>query len=250
VVGETILTGSLLLAIPLSLAAGFLSFASPCVLPLVPGYLSYISGLSHAELMQSENSIANKSKLIAGTLGFIAGFSFLFVSYGLAFGQLGSWFLKNERIVSIVLGLFVMVLGAAFMGWIKAFEIDLRPRWNLKSGVWTAPLLGILFGLGWAPCVGPTLAAVQTLAFTEGNALRGALLSLFYCVGLGIPFLIIALMFKRSLQVTKFLRAHTRTITRIGGIMMFLIGLALVTGLWSEVTAWLRIWGSEFGVLL
>ncbi len=249
-VAETVFDGSLLLAVPIAIAAGFLSFVSPCVLPLVPGYFSYITGLSHTEIEQADKTLAGRSRIMIGTIGFVAGFSFLFVSYGLLFGQLGNWFLRNERPFSIVLGLLVIVMGAGYLGWVPAMQQDMRLRVRIRDGVWTAPLLGFLFGLGWAPCVGPTLAAVQTLAFTEANAVRGALLAFAYCIGLGLPFLLIGVAYRRSLVATRFLRKHSRLITRIGGAFLVLIGFALVSGLWAEVTAFLRQWASGIGVLL
>ncbi len=248
--GELVFSGSMLLAIPVAIIAGFLSFVSPCVLPLVPGYFSYITGLSDTELKASESSLSQRSRIMIATLGFIAGFSFLFVSYGLAFGQLGNWFLQNERIVSMILGSLVIVMGAGYLGWIPAMNQDFRPRFRVKDGAWTAPLLGLLFGLGWAPCVGPTLAAVQTLAFTEANALRGAVLSFAYCIGLGLPFLLIALAYKKSLVATRFLRQHSRIITRIGGAFLVAIGFALVTGVWADITAALRTFAAGYGVFL
>lgn len=249
-IAETVFSGSVFLAAPIALLAGFLSFASPCVLPLVPGYISYMTGLSHRELLDAEHSVKTRSRLIIGTSGFVLGFSLLFVSYGIAFGQLGSWFLRNERPVSIVMGLLVIVMGASYLGWIPASQQDFRLRINLRDGIWTSPLLGILFGLGWAPCVGPTLAAVQSLAFTEASAARGALLAFAYSLGLGIPFLLIALAYRKSLIATRWLRGHSQTITRFGGAMLVLIGFALVTGVWSDITAVLRIWASDFGVFL
>lgn len=249
-IAETVFSGSLFLAVPVALAAGFLSFASPCVLPLVPGYVSYMTGLSHRELLDAEHSLRTRSRLLVGTTGFVLGFSLLFVSYGIAFGQLGTWFLRNERPVSIAMGLLVIVMGASYLGWIPASQQDFRLRINLRDGVWTSPFLGVLFGLGWAPCVGPTLAAVQSLAFTEASASRGALLAFAYSLGLGIPFILIALAYRKSLIATRWLRQHTQTITRVGGAMLVLIGFALVTGVWSEITAVLRIWAGDFGVFL
>ena len=249
-IARTVFDGSLLLAVPIAIAAGFLSFVSPCVLPLVPGYFSYITGLSHTEIQEADATLRGRSRILIGTVGFVGGFSFLFVSYGLLFGQLGNWFLRNERPFSIGLGLLVIVLGAGYLGWVPAMQQDLRLRVRIRDGVWTAPLLGFLFGLGWAPCVGPTLAAVQTLAFTEANALRGAILAFAYCIGLGLPFVLIALAYRKSLIATRFLRKHSRLITRIGGAFLVLIGFALVSGLWSEVTAMLRQWAAGIGVLL
>jgi cytochrome c-type biogenesis protein len=248
-VGQTIMSGSMLLAIPIAFFAGFLSFASPCVLPLVPGYLSFISGLSHSEIQNASGLSQQKSRLIVGALGFIAGFSFLFVTAGAAFGQIGSWFKTHQTGINIVLGVVVIIMGASFLGWIPAAQQDFRPRMKLRDGVWTAPLLGIVFGLGWAPCIGPTLAAVLTLSFEEGPV-RGAILALFYCVGLGLPFLLVAIAYRRSLVATRFLRNHSRAITKIGGALLVLIGFALLTGFWEKVTIFLQQWASGFGVFL
>jgi cytochrome c-type biogenesis protein len=248
-VGQTVLSGSMLLAIPIAIAAGFLSFASPCVLPLVPGYLSFISGLSHTEIQNSEGLNQQKSRLIVGSLGFIAGFSFLFITAGAAFGQIGNWLKANQDGLNIGLGLIVIVMGASFLGWIPASQQDFRLRLKIQDGIWTAPLLGLVFGLGWAPCVGPTLAAVLTLSFEEGP-IRGAVLALFYCVGLGLPFLLVAVAYRRSLVATKFLRTHSRAITKIGGAFLVFIGFALLTGWWERITVILQQWSSDFGVFL
>lgn len=246
---ETITSGSMLLALPVAVFAGFLSFASPCVLPLVPGYLSYVTGLSHNELLASSASVKSRSRIVIGTAGFVGGFTLLFVSYGAAFGELGRWLLQYQAQINIVMGVLVVLMGASFLGWLPFAEQDFRPRARLRDGIWTAPLLGLLFGLGWAPCIGPTLAAVQTLSVSEGSALRGAVLSAAYCVGLGLPFILISLGYRRSLVATKFLRQHSRTITRIGGAFMVLIGFALITGLWNEVTRWLQTFVGNSGIL-
>jgi cytochrome c-type biogenesis protein len=248
-VGQTVMSGSMLLAIPIAIAAGFLSFASPCVLPLVPGYLSFISGLSHKEIQNSEGLTQQKSRLVMGSLGFIAGFSFLFISAGAAFGQVGSWLKANQDGLNIVLGLVVIVMGASFLGWIPAAQQDFRLRMRIQDGIWSAPLLGLVFGLGWAPCIGPTLAAVLTLSFEEGP-IRGAILAMFYCIGLGAPFLLVALAYRKSLVATKFLRTHSRLITKIGGAFLVLIGFAIMTGLWQQMTIFLQQWAANFGVFL
>ncbi len=248
-VGQTVMSGSMLLAIPIAIAAGFLSFASPCVLPLVPGYLSFISGLSHNEIQNSEGLTQQKSRLLIGSLGFIGGFSFLFISAGAAFGQVGYWLKANQDGLNIVLGLVVIVMGASFLGWIPAAQQDFRLRMRIQDGIWSAPLLGLVFGLGWAPCIGPTLAAVLTLSFEEGP-IRGAILALFYCIGLGVPFLAVALAYRKSLVATKFLRTHSRAITKIGGAFLVLIGFAIMTGLWQQMTIFLQQWAANFGVFL
>jgi len=249
-VSQTVFDGSMLLAFPIAIAAGFLSFISPCVLPLVPGYLSYMTGLTHSELQSSERSIGRRSQMLFGALGFVAGFSFLFISYGLAFGELGKWFVHNQTVLDRVLGSIVIVMGASYLGWLPFMQQDTRPRIRIRDGVWTSPLLGLLFGLGWAPCVGPTLGAVQTLAFQEASALRGAVLSAAYCIGLGLPFILIALGYRRSLFATAFLRRHSRVIARFGGAFLVAIGFALVTGVWDHMMAILRGWASGAGVFL
>ncbi len=248
-VGQTVMSGSMLLAIPIAIAAGFLSFASPCVLPLVPGYLSFISGLTHTEIQNSEGLNHQKSRLLIGSLGFVAGFSFLFITAGAAFGQIGNWLKVHQDGLNIALGIVVIVMGASFLGWIPAAQQDFRLRTRIQDGIWSAPLLGLVFGLGWAPCIGPTLAAVLTLSFEEGP-IRGAILALFYCIGLGLPFVLVAIAYRKSLVATKFLRTHSRTITKIGGALLVLIGFALLTGWWEKITIFLQQWTSNFGVFL
>jgi cytochrome c-type biogenesis protein len=176
-----------------------------------------------------------------GSILFVFGFSFVFVSYGALFGGLGSALLRYEDIITRVMGVLVIAMGLAFMGVVPWFQREYRlmrvPTW----GVAGAPFLGVLFGLGWTPCIGPTLTAVQSLAFTEASAARGALLSLAYCLGLGIPFIVFGLLIDRTARVTAFIRRHYAWIMRIGGGMLVLVGVLLVSGLWLQFTIWLRI---------
>lgn len=247
-VGETIMSGSLLFAIPLALLAGLVSFLSPCVVPLVPGYLSLITGLSADELGSARRG--RRARVLAGTVGFTAGFSLLFVSYGLALGQIGRTLAEHQQTITRVLGILVIVMGVAFVGKVPWLMRDAGPHVRGRGGVWLSPALGMAFGLGWVPCVGPTLAAVQTLAFTEANAGRGALLSLAYSLGLGVPFIVIGLAFERSMGTLAWLRRHRRGIQQFGGVLLIVLGALLVSGLWDRLTVVMRIWISGTGVLL
>ncbi len=254
--GQTLVSGSLLLAIPIAIAAGLLSFLSPCVLPLVPGYLSYVTGLTGAEIAgetldpEGNQVQAPRSRVLIGTMLFIAGFSAVFVSYGLLFGSLGGLLIEHQEVITRVLGVIVIVMGVAFMGFVPRLQREARVHARPPVGLWGAPLLGIIFGLGWTPCIGPTLAAVQTMAFTEASAARGALLSLAYCIGLGLPFLVIGLLFRRGLGALSWVKQHYRFITILGGALLVVIGVLLVTGLWSEVTVWMRTWAASFSPAL
>lgn len=265
---ETVISGSLLLAAPIAFAAGAVSFLSPCVLPLVPGYLSFVTGLTGAELSgesagtTASNSGSNpsvttvatsastKSRVLVGSLLFVLGFSLVFVAYGLLFGALGEALVRYQQPITRILGIVVIVLGLAFMGVLPGLQREFRLHRIPDWGMWAAPALGVLFGLGWTPCIGPTLAAVQTLAFTEGSAARGALLSFVYCLGLGLPFVIVGLMFRRALGAMSWVRQRSDMVMKLGGGLLVLIGVLLVTGVWDNVTIALRSWASGFGVAL
>jgi cytochrome c-type biogenesis protein len=279
-VGEVIVSGSLLVAIPLALLAGLISFASPCVLPLVPAYLSYATGVTAADLAgtgdgpedsgqpvrpsaagtgaaagtaqlaQHGHAAGTRTRILLGTLGFIAGFSAVFVSYGALFGGLGATLLEHQATVARLLGAVVIVMGLGFLGWVPALQREARWHARPRRGVWGAPVLGVLFGLGWTPCIGPTLAAVQGLAFSEASAARGALLSLAYCVGLGLPFLAVGLAMQRGLGALAWARTHARGIQRAGGAALVLLGAAMVTGTWGRLMASLQGWISGWGAPL
>ncbi len=226
--------GFLLVAIPLAILAGLVSFASPCVLPLVPGYLSFAAGYSQA-----------RGRIFLGSLLFVLGFSALFISYGLLFGSIGTQISVHEEIITRVLGVFTIILGLIFAG---AFPMmpTVRPRISTTGGLVGAPVLGFLFGIGWTPCIGPALATVQTLAFSESSAFRGALLSFGYCIGLGLPFIATGLFFDKSEKLRKFLTRHGRSVSIFGGVLLILIGLLQVTGIWNSLMIDLRSTISEF----
>ena len=239
----TAFSGSMLLAIPVALVAGLVSFASPCVLPLVPGYLGYLGGMSGAALGQTglgrgtrTAPPAGRGRLLAGVGLFVAGFTLVFVAVGTLAGSLGALLGRWEDPLMRVLGVVVVLMGLAFLGFLPFLQQDRRLHATPTAGLWGAPVLGIVFGLGWAPCIGPTLAAVLALSLDDGSAARGATLSVAYCLGLGLPFLAIALGMQRSSAALTFLRRHRLAISRIGGGLLILIGLALVTGLWGAWT--------------
>ena len=185
-----------------------------------------------------------------GTLGFILGFSAVFVSYGALFGGLGAQLLTHQEVITRVLGVVVIVMGLGFIGVVPSLQREARLHHRPARGLWGAPLLGAVFALGWTPCIGPTLAAVQSLAFTEGSAARGALLSLAYCIGLGLPFLVIGLAMERGLGALAWARRHTRVIQWVGGVSLVLLGLAMVTGVWGSLSIAMRGWISGFEVPL
>ncbi len=243
-IAETVASGSLVLAMLLAFAAGIVSFASPCVLPLAPGYLSYVTGLTGAEIAGEERggttTVVVKSRVLLGSVLFVMGFSVVFVSYGLLFGGLGSLLLEYQSIISRILGVIVIVMGLSFMGVIPGMQREWRMHRMPSYSVWGAPVLGVLFGLGWTPCIGPALTAVQSLAFTEGSAARGALLSFVYCLGLGLPFILLGLLFRQAAGTLAWVRRHYTLIMRIGGGLLVAIGILLVSGLWDSITIWMR----------
>ena len=231
---EQLLNGFLVTAFPVAFIAGFISFLSPCVLPLVPGYLSFAAGFS-----------ANRGKVFLGSLLFVGGFSVVFISYGALFGSLGNQLAAHEKIISRLLGILTIFLGLLFLGKFPMAP-TFRPAMKTTGGLIGAPILGFLFGVGWTPCIGPALAAVQTLAFTESSALRGAILSLGYCLGLGLPFIASGLFLDRSQRLRKFLVRRGDLISKIGGFFLIAIGLLQVTGTWGQIMNSLRSLISDF----
>jgi cytochrome c-type biogenesis protein len=236
------MTGSMLVAVPIAVVAGAISFFSPCVVPLLPGYLSYVTGLSAAELGSNR-----RGRMLAGTSLFVAGFSAVFILTGVLFGAIGNALLEHQTLITRILGAGTVVLGLIFLGGFGFLQRDLRVHRVPAVGIAAAPLLGVLFGFGWTPCIGPTLGTVMNLAATEGSSTRGAVLALVFSLGLGIPFIVAALAFRRMLGAVAWVRRHQLLVIRVGGVLMIVVGLLLLTGVWDSVTADLRQWVSNFG---
>ena len=228
-IGQIVFSGQLLLALPIAVLAGLVSFASPCVLPLVPGYLAYVGGMS------DPGAKRDRSRVLLGVALFVLGFAVVFVAYGAAFGALGLWLVRWQEVVIRVLGVLVILMGLVFIGQFSFLQRTIKPTWRPATGLIGAPLLGIVFGLGWTPCIGPTLAAISALSVGSGSPWRGALLGLFYCIGLGIPFLLVALGFDWVAGSVAFLKRHIRVINIIGGALLVVIGILMATGLWTAM---------------
>jgi cytochrome c-type biogenesis protein len=229
--------------------AGLVSFLSPCVLPLVPGYLSYVGGLSGTEATATgtdtgaaptSGGVATRarvrSRTVLGAVLFVLGFTVVFVAYGVLFGRLGGLLIEHQRLLERILGVVVILLGLAFVGWLPGVSRELRIHRFPSAGLIGAPLLGIVFGLGWTPCIGPTLGAVQSLALSTAGAGRGAALSAAYCIGLGVPFVLVAIGARWLVRSLAVVRRHANVVTYVGGGLLVVLGLLLVTGLWGQMT--------------
>lgn len=244
---QNAVTGSMLLALPVALLAGLVSFFSPCVVPLLPGYLAYASGMGAADLVAGHQRPA---RALAGTALFVLGFAAVFVAAGVVFGSIGQALVTHQTLISRVVGLLTITMGLIFAGLIPIGRREIRLQRLPAVGLAGAPLLGVVFGLGWTPCIGPTLSVVLSLALTEGSAGRGGLLAFTYALGLGIPFLVAAAAFSRMSRAVELLRRHQQTLLRIGAAAMIVIGILLVTGWWDLATAALRQWAAQFTTAL
>ena len=240
---EAAVGGSMALALPVALLAGLVSFFSPCVVPLLPGYLSYATGLGAAEVL---GGTARRGRMLAGTSLFVLGIAVVFVATGTVIGSLGAVLLAHAELISRLLGVVIIALGLIFAGVLPLGRRELRFSRLPTAGVAAAPLLGMVFALGWTPCIGPTLGVVYSLAFTEGTALRGGLLAFVFALGLGIPFVLAGLLYTKMARTVGFLRRHQLTLLRVGGVAMVVVGLLLVTGLWTTITADLRATFASF----
>jgi cytochrome c-type biogenesis protein len=275
--GQLVSSGPLILALPVAAAAGAVTFLSPCCLPLVPGYLSFVTGMAGAGGSPSAAAALGdlpepppdgsgvavaapplattvspppRGRVVAGTALFVLGFSIVFVAYGAALGGLGHLLTGHARLLTQVLGGLTIVLGLLFAGALDRFSFAgriVRPAARPKAGLAGAPLLGVMFGLGWTPCIGPTLTAVLALSASSGTVTRGAVLAFVYALGLGIPFLLVSFGFQVAMRTFAFFRRRARLVTRIGGAMLICVGLLEVTGAWFTFMDWLQAhWVSTY----
>lgn len=239
--------GSMALALPVAVVAGIVSFFSPCVLPLLPGYLSYATGLAATDVISGKGP---RGRLLLGTGLFVAGFALVFVSTGALFGGLGALLMQWSRALTIVAGVLSILLGLLFAGVLRFGQNTVRLSTAPGIGIAAAPVLGIVFGIGWTPCIGPTLAVVLTLALNEGTAVRGAVLALAYALGLGLPFLAAALAFDKMVTTMDWVKRHHATLQRLGGALMIAVGVLLLSGLWDRLMGVFRQWASAFGLVI
>jgi len=237
-VGEIVLSGSLLLALPIALLAGLVAFASPCVLPLVPAYLGYVGGMTK---LPEPGQKGGRGPLLLGVGLFILGFSSVFVGLSIVFAQVGALLGTQLDLITRIAGVVVIVMGFVFIGQVSFLQRSLTLPVKAVTGVAGAPLLGVVFGLGWAPCIGPTLIAVNALALSLGDVGRAALLATAYCLGLGLPFIALALGLHSATRAMGFLRRHIRIINILGGALLILVGLAMVTGAWQQLMSQLLV---------
>ena len=232
-----LVSGPLVVAIPIAILAGLLSFLSPCILPLVPGYLGYVGGVTGAD------GQPDRRRLVLGVLLFILGFTLVFTLTNAAFGALGTWLYIYDDLIVRIAGVIVIALGLVFIGQFGFMQRTVKPRWAPATGLAGAPLLGIVFGIGWTPCLGPTLTAITFLSLESASAWQGAVLGIAYSLGLGIPFLLVALGFGWVATSVAWVKRHIRIVNIVGGAMLIVIGLLMVSGLWS-------IWMSELGAVI
>jgi cytochrome c-type biogenesis protein len=240
--GEVIFSGSLVAALPLAFLAGLLAFLSPCVLPLIPGYLAYIGGFG----ISTQPTKADRARVLVGMVGFVTGFGIVFLSLSVVFGALGLAVLPWLDTILRISGVVLIVMGIVFMGGFAPLQRDVTPRWRTRAGVWGAPFLGIVFALGWVPCVGPTLVAVQALALDTGDLGRALLLGVAYWLGLAVPFVLVAVLLGRIVPALNWAKRHIRAINISGGVVLIAIGILMVAGFWRPFLSWMGVIVSGF----
>ena len=236
--GAVVLSGGLWLAVPIAIAAGLLSFLSPCVLPLVPGYLGYVSGVASGRER-------TRSRMLLGVALFIAGFSVVFLAVSLLVGTVGVFVTQYADVVLRIAGVVVILMGVVFIGQVSFLQRTIKPGWQPRTGLIGAPLLGIVFAVGWTPCVGPTLIAVQSMVLDQGDLGRALIVGLAYCVGLGIPFLLVAIGFGWVGGSVSWVKRHIRAINIAGGVLLVIIGVLMVSGIWR---AFITAFGAGLGI--
>jgi len=232
--------GPLFVAVPVALLAGLISFLSPCILPLVPGYLGYVGGVTGAD------GRPDRRRLVAGVLLFILGFTLVFTLTNAAFGALGFWLVRWDDLIIRFAGVLVIAMGLVFIGQFTFLQRTIKPGWAPRTGLIGAPLLGIVFGLGWTPCLGPTLAAITAMSLTSGSVAQSVLLGIAYSLGLGVPFLLIALGFGWVATSVAWAKRHIRVINIVGGAILVAVGVMMVSGLWSILMSELAVMILEF----
>ncbi|MCR4514667.1 MULTISPECIES: cytochrome c biogenesis CcdA family protein [unclassified Aeromicrobium] len=237
---ETVASGPLLIASLIAVAAGLVSFFSPCLVPLLPGYLSYVSGLSAADLS------GHRARVTTGAALFVLGFSAVFISYGAVFGAIGFRLLEHQRVINVVLGIVTIVLGLGFIGLTRFGQQEVGRTVINRVGLGAAPAIGAMFGVGWTPCIGPTLATVLSMSTTTADAGRGAFLTAMYCIGLGVPFVLAAVAYRRMLGAIGWVRRHHRALQVTGGVMMIAVGVLLLTGAWLDLISALQRWSLSY----
>lgn len=232
-----------MLALPVALLAGLVSFASPCVFPLVPGYIGYVAGASADEQ-------SSPARVVGGTTLFVAGFSVVFLLMAFFAGGVGHWLVQHSDVLARVMGGFVVLMGVMFLGWVPGADRQWRLPLNPSRGVWGAPLLGVVFSFGWAPCIGPVFASVLALGGIGGSTGRAVTLAAAYCAGLGVPFVIAAWGMTKGMNVFEPLRRHQRTVQRFGGALLVAVGALLMTGWWNVLVDAMRAPFQGFGTVL
>lgn len=245
-VGDIVFSGDIALALPIAFLAGLLAFLSPCVIPLIPGYIAYVSGFA----LNAEPTPADRRRVLVGVVGFVTGMGVVFITLSIFFGTLGLLLIPYLDVVLRIAGGLLIVLGVVFAGGIPALQRDFLPKWKTRAGVWGSPFLGVVFAIGWVPCVGPTLAAVQALAFGAHDPARAGVLGVVYWLGLALPFVLVAVFLGRVLPALAWVRRHISTINVAGGALLVLIGVLMILGIWREFLSWTGVVLSGFTATL